>query len=327
MSSREKQAFEQESLKDQFLSDALDGFHENATASNAMKKLDKRYYKGRYRLLKTTGTLIILITALLIYRNTQVESEKTNAKTTVDRTIHVAPIPKEKIHSFIEIPKEKELLPKKIQEEFKKKDKGTVFQMNENPAFPSEELVQLPLRSIGKMERNPQRNRTSFAMETYIQDLKVLDYRYYRKKVRQERTEELTGTPATHEAQVIGQNQKDFLEVSYMNFLSSTLHDFNRGEYKAALIGFDQILSTYPDDVNALFYSSLCLYNLKQFNLCEQRLKVIDLAKFDNFDEEQHWYLLLCYKSLGKSHEFTELKQEIIQLNGFYASKAAGINL
>lgn len=327
MPSSEKHALEQQSLKDPFLSDALDGFEENVAALHSMKKMDKRFYKGRNRIWKISGALISVLCVFLIYLNTQVQTEKNKRKPKVAPSIQVEPLPKEKIQSFIEITKEKELLPQRIQEEFKEKDKGMVFRANENPVYPTEELVQLPLRAMGKIASNPIKKRSNFAMETYIKDLKVLDYRYYRKKVRQERTDLLTGTPATQEVQVAGTNQKDYLEVSYMNFLSGTLHDFNRGEYKAALIGFDQILSTYPDDVNALFYSSLCLYNLKQFNLCEQRLKVIDLAKFDNFDEEQHWYLLLCYKSMGKSQEFVDLKQEIIRLNGFYASKALGMNL
>jgi hypothetical protein len=327
MSSREKHALEQRRLKDPFLSDALDGFEENVAALNSIKKLDKRYYKGRNRWWKISGTIGILLTALFLYLNTPIQFEKSKQKPNVGQSNRVKPIPKEKIHSFISIPKEKQLLPKKIQEDFKAKDKGMIFRPNENPIFPTEELVQLPLRTLKKVDQQRTKNRSNFAMETYVNDLKVLDYRYYRKRVRQEKTDLLTGTPAAQEIQNTNENQKDFLEISYMNFLSGTLHDFNRGEYKAALAGFDQILSTYPDDVNALFYSSLCLYNLKQFNLCEQRLRVIDLAKFDNFDEEQHWYLLLCYKALGKVQDFTDLKQEIIRSNGFYASKAKIMNL
>jgi len=327
MSTREKHALEQQSLKDPFLSDALDGFGENTSALDSMKKLDKRYYRGTNRVWKISSVLIASLAVLFIYRTTLDQDVESKRKQKVVQTIRVEPIPKEKIHSFIVIPKEKELLPKKIQEEFKAKDKGMVFRANDNPIFPTDELVHLPLHGVGKIARNPTKNRSNFAMETYVKDLKVLDYRYYRKRVRQEKTDLLTGTPAAQEARGMDENQKDFLEISYMNFLSSALHDFNRGEYKAALIGFDLILSSYPDDVNALFYSALSLYNLKQFNLCEQRLKVIDLAKFDNFDEEQHWYLLLCYKALGNVQDFTDLKQEIIRAGGFYASKATNINL
>lgn len=327
MSSREKQALEQQRLKDPFLSDALDGFEENVAALNSIKKLDKRYYSARNRLWRISSVVILSLSMVIVYLNTRTSSTVKTPVQSSKKYVQVERISKEKLHTLIVLPKEKELLPVRIQREFKAKDKGMMFRPNEKPIFPSEEIVQLPLRSLKKVDRHTTKNRSNFAMETYVKDLKVLDYRYYRKRVRQDKTDLLTGTPATQEAQDANETQKDFLEISYMNFLSGTLHDFNRGEYKAALVGFDQILSSYPDDVNALFYSALCLYNLKQFNLCEQRLRVIDLAKFDNFDEEQHWYLLLCYKALGKVQDFTDLKQEIIRSNGFYASKAASMNL
>lgn len=327
MSSREKHALEQQSLKDPFLSDALDGFAENASALHSMKRLDKRYYHKRSLTWNISTVLIVSLVALFIYRTTQnPATHKSRTKPTIG-SIVVERIPTEKLQTLLVLPEEKVLLPNKIQQEFKAKDKGMIFRANENPSYPTEELVHLPLHSIGKVERNPTKSRSNFAMETYVNDLKVLDYRYYRKKARQEKTDLLTGTPAAQEYQGAGANQRENLDISYMNFLSNTLSDFNRGEYKVALIGFDQILLTYPDDVNALFYSALCLYNLKQFNLCEQRLKVMNLAKFDNFDEEQHWYLLLCYKAQGKTQEFSDAKQEIIRANGFYASKAASVTL
>ncbi len=327
MSSREKHALEQQSLKDPFLSDALDGFSENASVFRSMKKLDKRYYRGRIRLWKISSVLIVSLTVLFIYRSTKDQTTiQATPKPNVS-TIQVDRIPTEKLQSLIVLPKEKVLLANKIQREFKAKDKGMIFRANENPIFPTEEIVQLPLHSLGKVDRNPANKRSNFAMETYVNDLKVLDYRYYRKKGGQEKTNLLTGTPAAQETQEGDAKEKDFIEFSYMNYLGVTLRDFNRGEYKAALLGMDQILSIYPDDVNALFYSALCLYNLKQFNLCEQRLKVMDLAKFDNFDEEQKWYLLLCYKAQVKTQDFSDLKQEIIRANGFYAGKAASINL
>ena len=327
MSSREKHALEQQSLKDPFLSDALDGFAENSSALHSLKRLDKRYYHKRNLTWKISTVLIVSLAALFIYRTTQnPATHKSRPKPTIGSII-VERIPAEKLQTLLVLPEEKVLLPNKIQQEFKAKDKGMIFRANENPSYPTEELVHLPLHSIGKVDRTPTKSRSNFAMETYVNDLKVLDYRYYRKKARQEKTDLLTGTPAAQENQGAGASQRDNLDISYMNFLSNTLSDFNRGEYKVALIGFDQILSTYPDDVNALFYSALCLYNLKQFNLCEQRLKVMNLAKFDNFDEEQHWYLLLCYKAQGETQDFSDLKQEIIRANGFYASKAASINL
>jgi tetratricopeptide (TPR) repeat protein len=98
---------------------------------------------------------------------------------------------------------------------------------------------------------------------------------------------------------------------------------FSQNKFKDALSRFDLILETYPDDVNALFYSALCLYNLNQFNLCEKRLIELKNTKFTNFDEEQEWYLLLTYYSLHKDQQFIELKTQIVEAGGFYSKKAA----
>ena len=325
MSNSEKHALEKESLKDSFLSEAIDGFSENPEALHALKRMDKKR-SGRSKTWVNISFGLFLVIGFLYYFSPASKSP-THAKKATALKTHLTQLSQETLKTLEKINPKDEIVPRRLQTDFKVKDKQSNFQIQENPAFPSEELVQLPIQAIGKVDRAPIQRRRNFAMETYVKDLKVLDYRYYRKRVRQDKTDLLTGTPAAQEAQDANEIQKDFLEISYMNFLSGTLHDFNRGEYKAALVGFDQILSSYPDDVNALFYSALCLYNLKQFNLCEQRLRVIDLAKFDNFDEEQHWYLLLCYKALGKVQDFTDLKQEIIRSNGFYASKAASMNL
>ena len=327
LSIQEKYLIEKESLKDPFLSDALDGFNENPEALKSLDKLDKRYYSGRNRIWKISGILALSSIGLIAYLYAPAKYVMKTKIPPAPISIHLDRISTKKLETLVVLPKEKVLLPHKIQQEFKAKDKGTVFRTNENPVFPTEELVQLPLYSMDKVDRNPASKRSNFAMETYVNDLKVLDYRYYRKKGRQEKTNLLTGTPAANETRERDANEKDFIEFSYMNYLGVTLRDFNRGEFKVAILGMDQILSIYPDDVNALFYSALCLYNLKQFNLCEQRLKVMDLAKFDNFDEEQQWYLLLCFKAQGKIQDFSDLKQEIIRANGFYASKAASIIL
>ena len=107
-----------------------------------------------------------------------------------------------------------------------------------------------------------------------------------------------------------------------MNFLEKTLKYFNQNKQKEALQRFELILETYPDDVNALFYSALCLYNLNQFQLCEQRLMNLQNARFTNFDEEMNWYLLLTYRAQNKTEAFQKMKEQIITRKGFYSKQA-----
>jgi tetratricopeptide (TPR) repeat protein len=320
MSNSEKHAFEKESLKDPFLSDALDGYSDNPDAISALKRMDQKRF-GRSKTWTKVSFGLFLVVAFLYYFSPATKSPSPKKKVVSVKT-HVIKLSNETLKSLEKINPKDEIVAKRLQSDFKVKDKQSHFQIQENPVFPSEELVQLPIQPKGKVDRIQMQRRSNFAMETYIQDLKVLDYRYYRTKVKSDRSTLLTGTPAALETSQSEMSTKELLEISYINYLSSTLSDFNQGEYKVALRGFDEILKSYPDDVNALFYSALCLYNLQQFTLCEQRLSLIDLVRFDNFDEEQKWYLLLCYRSQGKIEAFTSLRKEIIQENGFYATKA-----
>lgn len=320
MSNSEKHAFEKESLKDPFLSDALDGYSDNPDAISALKRMDQKRF-GRSKTWTKVSFGLFLVVAFLYYFSPATKSPSAKKKVATVKT-HVTQLSNETLKSLEKINPKDEIVAKRLQSDFKVKDKQSHFQIQENPVFPSEELVQLPIQPKGKVDRIQMQRRSNFAMETYIQDLKVLDYRYYRTKVKSDRSTLLTGTPAALETSQSEMSTKELLEISYINYLSSTLSDFNQGEYKVALRGFDEILKSYPDDVNALFYSALCLYNLQQFTLCEQRLSLIDLVRFDNFDEEQKWYLLLCYRSQGKTEAFASLRKEIIQENGFYATKA-----
>jgi hypothetical protein len=320
MSNSEKHAFEKESLKDPFLSDALDGYSDNPDAISALKRMDQKRF-GRSKTWTKVSFGLFVVVAFVYYFSPATKSPSPKKKVAPVKT-HVTQLSNETLKSLEKINPKDEIVAKRLQSDFKVKDKQSHFQIQENPVFPSEELVQLPIQAKGKVDRIQMQRRSNFAMETYIQDLKVLDYRYYRTKVKSDRSTLLTGTPAALETSQSEMSTKELLEISYINYLSSTLSDFNQGEYKVALRGFDEILKSYPDDVNALFYSALCLYNLQQFTLCEQRLSLIDLVRFDNFDEEQKWYLLLCYRSQGKTEAFTSLRKEIIQENGFYATKA-----
>ena len=276
---------------------------------------------GRSKTWTKVSFGLFFVVAFLYYFSPETKSPFPKKKVVPVKT-HVTQLSNETLKSLEKINPKDEIVAKRLQSDFKVKDQQSHFQIQENPVFPSEELVQLPIQAKGKVDRIQMQRRSNFAMETYIQDLKVLDYRYYRTKVKSDRSTLLTGTPAALETSQSEMSTKELLEISYINYLSSTLSDFNQGEYKVALRGFDEILKSYPDDVNALFYSALCLYNLQQFTLCEQRLSLIDLVRFDNFDEEQKWYLLLCYRSQGKIEAFTSLRKEIIQENGFYATKA-----
>ena len=112
------------------------------------------------------------------------------------------------------------------------------------------------------------------------------------------------------------------LEISYMNFLSKTLKQFNNSKYQLAAERFEAILEKYPDDVNALFYQSICYFNMNQYELAVSKFKRLEMSFYTNFQQDQEWYLMLCYKALGKHKLFRNQKNQIIARNGFYILRA-----
>jgi hypothetical protein len=184
--------------------------------------------------------------------------------------------------------------------------------------------IHLPLKKLDKINTSKSK-RENIAKETYLNDLKIIDYRNYRTRPNESIKNELSGTPANMEKNDNKTtNHESNLEYTYFSYLDKTLKHFSKNKFKTALNRFEVVLEKYPDDVNALFYSSICLYNLDQFELCKNRLIQLQNSQFTNFDQEQQWYLLLVYKSLGNMNSFELLKEKIILENGYY-SKAAKV--
>jgi tetratricopeptide (TPR) repeat protein len=150
--------------------------------------------------------------------------------------------------------------------------------------------------------------------ELLIKNFKVLDYRYYRN-------------PEKEVKKVVPPNEfgDQELQIPYINLLSRSIEDFSKEEYKLALLHFDQILISYPDDANALFYGAMCLYNLQEYGQAEGRFLKLQNIPFANFSEEGNWYLLHVYQQTKKEAAFSSLRNSIIEEKGFYAQKAENL--
>ena len=104
--------------------------------------------------------------------------------------------------------------------------------------------------------------------------------------------------------------------------ISKTLKLFNNKRFQDAIFNFEIILSKYHDDVNALFYEAIALYNLGLNKDAIRRLNQLQLAPFSNFHEDQKWYLLLCYKAERNQDKFNSLRSQIIGGKGYYWLRA-----
>jgi tetratricopeptide (TPR) repeat protein len=177
-----------------------------------------------------------------------------------------------------------------------------------------ERIQQIPAIQVDFKNQQEQRLAIKLGRELFIQNFNVIDYRYYRKGERESR-------------QTLSENElgEQELKIPYINILNKAIEDFAQQDYKLALLHFDEILPTYPDDANALFYGGMCLYNLRVYEQAESRLIKLQSIPFANFSEEAEWYLLRVYQQAKKEAAFSSLRKTIIEQKGFYAQKAENL--
>ncbi|MEN9700599.1 MAG: hypothetical protein RLZZ301_1797 [Bacteroidota bacterium] len=301
----QKQAFEQRYQDDDMVMDAIAAFHEHP---EALKRIKKKALRSQYM---TRVSVLALLCSLLIgylFIPNHPETKNASAKTT--------PVDKIRIHHksdvdhFQELAKHKTLKATQLSADFQ-------HQLNQsetvtNRPFASEELDRMHVNSIETISHEKRSIAHFIARELFIKQLKVIDYRYYRKRNQDENQGNMNVMPNESEEQ---------LQLSYMNVLSEAMEDFAAGDYKLALLTYDEILADYPEDANALFYGALSLYNLGQFEQSKIRLVKLNANRFQNFTDEANWYLLLNLKAL-KDPGAEKLQQRISEENGFYSERA-----
>lgn len=316
-----KNAIEQKAIDDPFDNEALEGWSDTSVSLASLNSIDKKYYNVKYYKFTFTSILVLTIISLICFKTFKNEQHATEKITEIKRT-KTKNKNKDKITTINLNPEQVLIQPTSIKRnfQFKKDNNSIVLTTTIQPDLTTQPL---PINKAYSIPA-PITRRVNLAKETYIQDFKVVDYRYYRSRpTSNPNIEALTGTPANSEISTNTAKESDnIIEIAYVNFLSKSLKYFGQNKFKDALNQFKLILETYPDDVNALFYSALCHYNLNQFNLCEKRLIELKNSKFTNFDEEQEWYLLLTYFSLHKDQQYLELKKQIVEAGGFYSKQA-----
>jgi hypothetical protein len=323
----EKNAIEMQVIDDSFENDALEGWAHPNLKVNSLKSIDEKLYPKKIKLYFYLSVFLLILGFSVFLFNYSTNSNLTTkiSKTKIGQTKHkTSIIHPDTIKTFHNLPIKLQIKPKSVRKDFKDKVSFDSIE-NKSATISHFEPVKLPFKNPEKIEPEL-KYRTNIGKETYLQNLKVIDYRFYRSRPVESVKNQLSGTPAENERNnSTVREEKSIVEVSYVSFLEKTLKLFNSSEFKDALNRFETILETYPDDVNALFYSSICLYNLNQFELCEKRLKHLENARFTNFDQEQQWYLLLTYKAENKKDAFEKLKLEIIREKGYYSKKAMAL--
>ena len=306
----EKHLIEKQFVSDDFTMDAFEGYLQHKDAWQTFEALDQKYNrKQRKKKLAYFGSALTvslllgwyLIPAMPLKQTTSAAKQKAES---IQIKIHR----KDDIQQMKTAALSERITPTEVRLNFSPS--------NEAPATKAEVLErmqQMPTQSVEIRQQKPQVLQVKMGRELLIKNFKVLDYRYYRKG-------DLTQTFEENEH---GEQQ---LKIPYINILNKAIEHFARQDYKLALLLFDEILLTYPDDANALFYGAMCLYNLSEYNQAESRFVKLQNVPFGNFSEEANWYLLHVYQKTKKEAAFSSLQKMIIGHKGFYAEKAENLS-
>lgn len=325
---RVKHSIEKKALDNDFDADALEGWSMPSAAGVSMKKLDKRFGKKFPTFSITLGilSLSVLILSVLYFSeksqsNEEVPSTNNQQLISYEKTDIILP---ESIEDMKELPQKEQIQIKTIQRDFEVQKQQTEVKTE---SFETQQISNLPTKGIEetKMPDRPIKE-TVLGKEIYLNDLKVLDYRAYRSKPTiQTKQLELTGTPA-NQSQPGETKEEEFtwknVDVPYIDYLDKSMEIFSRGNNKKALARFEEIIKTYPDDLNALFYAGLCYYNLREFDKAITSFGKCEDSKYTNFNEEAEWYKAKSLLASGNKDQARSLLTKIQSTNGYYSAQA-----
>ncbi len=325
---------EAKGVSSSFEADAMEGWEAMNYDVGVMRNLDKKFMGSSNIGWYITGSVVVAATIVtLVLLNSSPEETEQNQiahsdekitelledqEVTLDQTDIVLP---DSISNMEDAPKELQIEPKNIEKEFK--DMQTEYEFKAPPV-----IEMIPLDEVRMQIRHVEPEfieESKTAAEIYLHRLKLVDYRKYRSKPKVKTKQfVLTGTPASKEDEHSEDPEPEMqeVEIPYIEYISKTMRKFSRGSYKNALSRFDVILETYEDDVNANFYSGLCLYNLGEYEEAINRFLACRLSVYTNFDEEAQWMTALSYEELGQNDKARIYFQKIIDQGGFYKKRA-----
>ena len=194
-------------------------------------------------------------------------------------------------------------------------------QMSVKEQMPSLALKTVPAVSENHSKALPSRH---YGKEIYLSNLKLIDFRGDRLSPLITKYRAESGTQADQENQNRKKELVNFSEesISYHEYLSITAEMIHKKDYASSVERLEHILSIYPTDENALFYSGLCYFNLGQYHLAIERWRDCIGSFRQNFYEESLWYSLKAYKALENQKKVIELAKRIYEEKGFYAKDA-----
>jgi TolA-binding protein len=298
---------------DDFAMEALEGYQGHKDAWQSFEAFDRKIHqKKRRRNISLLGLALFLSVVVGWNLIPTTPDSKTDRK---EKALVKAPSikihQKEDISHMTTAAASVQISPQQVLMELNTSASETTQRLE-----PLERIQQIPAQQIEFNKQKEQRLALKIGRELIIKNFKAIDYRYYRN--------ENEGRQQAYTEDDLGERT---LKVPYINLLNKAIVDFSKEDYKLALLHFDEILHSYPDDANALFYGAMCLYNLQEYSQAEGRFLKLQNIPFANFREEGNWYLLHVYQQTKKEAAFSSLRNSIIEEKGFYAQKAENLKI
>jgi tetratricopeptide (TPR) repeat protein len=313
----------EDDLKGSFEQDALDGWEESGLKTTVMGRLDKRFRFTSSAPYIIGSTILIGagIAAAVLFTND--EPAKASAQTVNLQIEQTDAVIAQSIDTLHELPASEQIRIAVV--------KATQQEIKDQPAdVPMTNIDELPVVILEPLKPEPEPRiekapTQKTAKEIYLHDLKLVDYRQYRSKPEIEIEKIiLTGTSANYETneQMEVEPTIQTAAVPYITYIDKTMDYVNRGKWKQSLQRLQEVLATYPDDVNGHFYAGLCCYNLQQYDEAKQHFATCLQLTYNNFNEEATWYLAQSFLANGEKTSAKELLGSIRDQKGYYSKQA-----
>ncbi len=312
-----------------FEKDAAEGWSDSGVSLSAMKGLDAKANRmfGHNNNWLLFATMAVVVCAMVVGSLLFLEDNQQPKQTqlTVEQTDLATP---EKFDTLVALNKTEQLTAEEVKQKHVMEEQGMVPESVEPLAYVNFEnispeiLEPLPL-VIENKEVKVSNQR--LAKEIYLHHMKAIDYSEYRNKPEISIEQViLTGLPANFESEeeVEAESTTKTVQIPYMDYLEKTMNYVDKGKWKQALTRFEEILKAYPDDVNAMFYSGMCYYNLQQYQQACMHFSASLQLNFSNFTEEATWYLAKSRLANNEKSLAKELFTAIRDNKGYYAKQA-----
>lgn len=315
---------------DEFEKDAFEGWKESGLSLSQMKRMDQlaakkfgsSFFNGYFFL--GTGAVIATITTIVLLnaREQTLPTKPEKQQMAIERTEVNLP---EKIDTLVELKKEIQLLPKEMIQKGKEEKQTPNNVATETAQFIETMDISLEPLPANIEDKEVAISKQKMAKEIYLHGIKAIDYSVYRTNPEIKIDQIiLSGLPASYEseADIETEAKTKTVLIGYTDYLDKTLSYLSKSRWKNTLARCEEILADYPDDINALFYSGFCLYNLQQYDEACDKFSACLQLNFSNFNEEASWYLAKSRLANGEKELAKTLLKAIKDNKGYYGKDA-----